>query len=92
MLWANQTITTTAGFLTPQARWALTRRFIYCCVAFAWFVLGTARVFEIEYPVLEALAQVTLVVGFITFPLLRATGWITQDTFYNVHGFSRRGR
>jgi hypothetical protein len=89
MLWANQKITTSAGLRSPQARWALTRRFIYCCVAAAWFILGTSRVFGIELPLLEAAAQVALVVGFIAFPLLRATGWITQDTFFNVHGFNQ---
>lgn len=79
MLWANQRITAIAGFHSPQARWALCRRFVYLSMAMALFLLGCKRFFGTNYDVIEACAQGVLLLGIMIFPLLRALGVITQD-------------
>ena len=82
MLWANQCITAKAGFSTPQKRWALTRRIIYCSMATALFILGVERFTgTYESPVIESVAQIMLLAGIMLFPLLRALGLITQDVY-----------
>jgi hypothetical protein len=82
LIWANQRITTAAGFSSPAKRWALFRRMIYCIGAIAFFVLGIGR-FSGHYDATtyEAVSHSMLVFIILVFPVLRAVGWITQDTF-----------
>jgi hypothetical protein len=82
MVWSFVRITTAAGLRTVQARWALFRRFVYACSSIALFGLGVGR-WNGEYPLVpsEAVLQMMLLFGVVIFPLLRAFGWITQDTF-----------
>lgn len=93
LLWAALRITTASGFHTTQARWAFVRRLIYGSTAIALFALGIGRI-DGRYLVeeTEMIFQVMLLVGIVSFPLLRAYGWITQDQFKNVSGFSQDRR
>jgi hypothetical protein len=79
MIWANQRITMIAGVRTVQARWALYRRAVYLLMAVALFVLGVKRFFDDADDVTAAIAQGSLLVGIMFFPLMRAVGLITQD-------------
>jgi hypothetical protein len=80
LLWANQRITTKAGLMDRQARWALFRRVMYSVTAFSLFVLGINRLFfDRTISNIEVLAQLWLLVYIIIFPIMRAAGFITQD-------------
>lgn len=80
MLWANQRITTRAGFSDRQARWALFRRVIYSATAFALFVLGINRLYyDRTISGVEVIAQMELLIYIVVFPIMRAVGFITQD-------------
>ena len=93
MVWAFQRITTIAGLKTTTARWALFRRMLYCSMAFALFGLGVERIFnDYRADLIECLFQGTLLVGIIIFPLLRAFGWISQDSFVKAEGLGRAVR
>lgn len=81
MLWANQRITTRAGFADRQARWALFRRIIYSATTFALFVLGINRLYyDRTISDIEVIAQLELLFYIMAFPVMRAVGFITQDT------------
>ncbi len=91
MLWANQRITTRAGFENRQARWALFRRVIYCSTALALFVLGINRLFyDRTISNVEVLAQLELLAYIVAFPVMRAVGFITQDMVLDLVGDSGR--
>lgn len=79
MLWANQRITSLAGFSTIQKRWALYRRAIYLIMATALFILGVKRFIDDGDDIVAAIAQGSLLIGIMFYPLLRAFGVITQD-------------
>ena len=93
MLWTLLRITTAFGLRTPTARWALFRRAVYCTLSIALFGLGWDRLSG-DYPASwgEICWQGILVFGIMVFPLLRAMGFITQDTFANggTGGLDRR--
>ncbi len=74
-------ITTTAGWRTPQQRWAQFRRGTYSCISIALWGLGWGRMTgDIPAPTLsEFLFQSMLLYGIMIFPLLRWLGWISQD-------------
>lgn len=95
LLWAMQKVTTVAGLRSTAARWALFRRFIYCEMAVAMFGLGAEHFLGDAYRNVNmiALFQGMVVFGVMIFPLLRATGWISQDFLISVENdhFHRRG-
>jgi hypothetical protein len=94
VVWSMQRITTRAGFCDAQAIWALVRRGIYCLMATALFGLGIDRFFGgYTTELFESVLQGMLLVSIITFPMLRALGWITQDRLVDGerwHGLGRR--
>ena len=80
LLWANQKITSRAGFRDKMAQWALLRRFAYLGATFALFYVGVTQVTGIHpSEELEVAAHSMLLFYAIVFPMLRALGWITQD-------------
>jgi len=92
MLWSALHITSAAGWCSLQARWALFRRVVYGGTSVALFALGVGRI-NGDYPLgggWEAVCHAMLLVGLVSFPLLRALGWITQDQFRHVDGSYER--
>ena len=93
LLWATLRITTTAGFSSPECRWALFRRIVYGSQSVSLFGLGLAHLDGYSTPdALKLLFQFIIMFGVIAFPLLRAFGWITQDKFKMVDGTYERGQ
>lgn len=91
MAWSNQRITTAAGFGSPTARWALVRRTVYVGMAIALarigltcldgdFTLGCTMQWK------DSVALAAIAFGILLFPMLRALGIITQDTFVGSNG------
>lgn len=93
LLWATFRITTVAGFRSLEARWALFRRGIYSITAIALFAMGVQRMRgEVGTSAEEALYQSILVISVVTFPVLRALCYISQDTFNAFHSWQSSGR
>ena len=94
MLWSATRITTAAGFRNSFALWALVRRVVYFEMTVALFDLGCIRFSDgapspWTGPFAEFASMCGLLLGIIVFPALRATGWITQDSFQTAQGFSQ---
>lgn len=83
MVWSFLSTTGGWGYRTPQARWATLRRFIYGCISIALLGLGTEEL-SASAAVLapqQFAYQLTLLIGVLIFPVMRAFNLITQDTF-----------
>jgi hypothetical protein len=60
--------------------WAWTRRSVYGLVSIALFAKGLYRLERSPDPdLIDAAAQIVIVSGLIVFPLLRASGLLSQD-------------
>lgn len=81
VVYLMQTLTPHACFLgTVQERWAMIRRILFALVAYALFTRGVWRINK-PAPVdwIEFHTQILIIAGLVTFAVMRAMGWISQD-------------
>ena len=82
LMWACLRITSQFGFRSSFARWAMFRRLMYFMGMIALFTLGMGRLSgHFDATVYEAVSHIALLIIVIVFPVLRALGFISQDTW-----------
>lgn len=83
-------ITPQWGIKTSQKRWGMLRRANYCVCAVGLFGLGLDRMEGLEG---ESIFQMMLLYYIMIFPVLRALGFISQDSWIASSSWddSRRG-